>query len=76
MLLNLTNEMARAGLSRRGLAFRLGLSERALGNRISGKTDFSLKQMLAVQSALPGLSMDELFAEVHMDLRRNGRDRP
>jgi predicted transcriptional regulator len=62
VLINLKNAMARSGVPLGGLASMLGISEHALTRKLEEKSDFTLKQMLIIQKALPGQSMDHLFA--------------
>jgi predicted transcriptional regulator len=62
VLINLKNAMARSGVPLGGLASMLGISEHALARKLEEKSDFTLKQMLIIQKALPGQSMDHLFA--------------
>lgn len=49
---NLLAEMARAGFTTKGLAEKVGIGEVACGYKIKGKTDWILKEMIAIQNVL------------------------
>ena len=61
--LNLRAEIARKKLSLRQLASCLGISERALRNKINGLSDFTLKEANIIYYAFfIGTDKHELFA--------------
>lgn len=49
---NLLAELARAGYSNKAMAEKIGISEVPFGNKIKGKTDWTLREMVAIQKIL------------------------
>lgn len=49
---NLLAEMARAGFTNKALAEKTGIGEVAFGNKIKGKTEWQLKEMIAIQNTI------------------------
>lgn len=60
---NLLAEMARAGFTNKALAEKVDVGEVAFGNKIKGKTEWQLKEMLAIQKILN----EELNATYSLD---------
>lgn len=60
---NLLAEMARAGFTNKALAEKADVGEVAFGNKIKGKTEWQLKEMLAIQKILN----EELNATYSLD---------
>ena len=59
---NLKAEMTRKGLTTLEVAKVVGISERAMRNKLNGVTDFSWKQVCKIQSEIfPQLSKEYLF---------------
>lgn len=75
MLANLKAEMARYGISTLDIAKVAQRTNKSIRDKISGKTDFTMPEGLAIRNALfPGLSLEYLFASE--DAAENQRDRP
>ena len=51
--------IARAGLKKKELAERIGMSDRTLRDKISGRTEFNITEMNAIRQELK-LPIDEL----------------
>ena len=65
MLSNLEAEMARNNLRQIDLAVSVGVSPKTIFNKMSGKTEFTAKEMRVIQGMLPRskeLTLDYLFA--------------
>lgn len=55
-------EMVRAGISVKGLALQIGITERSLRNKINGKTEFFWSEVLKIRNAVaPNMPLEELF---------------
>ena len=55
-------EMVRAGISVKGLALQIGITEGSLRNKIIGKTDFFWSVVLKIRNAVaPNMPLEELF---------------
>ncbi len=62
MYRTLRGEMVKAGVSISNLAKQLGISEKTLRNKISGRTEFLLSEAVSIHKTIaPRLSMDDLF---------------
>ena len=61
MFPNLRAEMARNKLTVKGLSELSGIKPDTLTNKISGETEFKLREMLAIQSVFKGCSLEYLF---------------
>lgn len=62
MYRNLLAEMARERLEAKKIAAGIGLSERALKNKLTGKTDFFLSEVVRIRNTFfKHLSCDYLF---------------
>ena len=60
---NLYAEMAASGrMSQKELASKLGISEKTLGEKLKGKTDFRIGEMRVIQSIFQK-PLDYLFAD-------------
>ncbi len=63
MFVNLKVEFLKKGIRRKELAQRLNISEPALSNKLNGKNDFTLKEVLIIKQALQvDMPIEELFA--------------
>ena len=60
---NLMIELKRNHYSQTGLAKYIGISDSSMNNKLRGKTQFTLQEMRAIQSAFPECSLDYLFTE-------------
>ncbi len=59
----LRGEMYRAGITISALASQIGISEKSMRNKISGETEFTWPEALAVRRIVsPSKTMEELFA--------------
>ena len=63
---NLQAEMARAGFTNKALAEKVDVGEVAFGNKIKGKSEWVLREMLAIQKIIntelnTTYSLDYLF---------------
>lgn len=62
MFPNLKAEIARKGYKEKDMAKKIGVSPRTLSNKITGRSDFTLSEMLAIkQNFFPDLSLEYLF---------------
>lgn len=58
----LKGEMVKCGISVPQLAKEIGISEKTLRNKISGRTEFLFSEVLSIHKIVaPDLSMDVLF---------------
>lgn len=60
---NLLIELKRNKYSQQGLARYIGISDSSMQNKLSGKTQFTLNEMRAIQSVFENCSLDYLFTE-------------
>ena len=59
----LRGEMYKKGVTITSLAAKIGVSEKTMRNKISGETDFTWTEALAVRKFVsPEVSMEDLFA--------------
>ena len=59
----LKGEMVKANISIKELAFKLGITERSLRNKINGVTAFTWSEVLEIRKIVsPSMSLEELFA--------------
>lgn len=64
MLTNLSRELRRKKITHGTVAKRIGVSERTLANKLSGRTEFTVREALVIhRSYFPELPPDYLFAE-------------
>ena len=49
--------------SQKGLAAYIGSSERAMSKKFNGKTEFTLREMRAIQQVFPECTLDYLFTQ-------------
>lgn len=64
MLTNLSRELRRKRITHNTVAKRIGVSERTLANKLSGRTEFTVREALVIRSSyFPELTPDYLFAE-------------
>ncbi len=61
MFPNLRAEIARNKITVNQMCDALGISYDTYKNKMSGETDFKLREMLAVQSLFPECSLEYLF---------------
>lgn len=57
----LESEISKSGVKKKDIADKLGLSPRALSSKLTGKTDFWLKEVLIIHSCFPNVPPMELF---------------
>lgn len=58
----LKSEMVKVNISVKDLAFKIGITERSLRNKINGVTEFSWSEVLKIKNIVaPNLSLEELF---------------
>lgn len=67
MFPNLLTEMKRKRYSQKGLAEFIGITERSMTKKMNGKTEFTLREMRAVQMAFPECSLDYLFVQYSIE---------
>ncbi len=60
---NLMIELKRNHYSQQGLARYIGISPSSMQNKLKGRTQFTLQEMLAIQSVFHNCSLDYLFTE-------------
>ncbi|MEG0874627.1 MAG: helix-turn-helix transcriptional regulator [Clostridiales bacterium] len=63
LMINLFYEMRIRNITQKHLSGCLNKSEKTIGNKLSGKTDFTREEMLAIQKLMPDCSLDYLFGE-------------
>lgn len=63
MFPNLTIELKRNHYSQQGLAKYIGISNTSMQNKLRGKTQFTLREMRAIQRVFQNCSLDYLFTE-------------
>lgn len=64
MFPNLRAEMARKGITSKRLSIVIGVSPKTLSNKLYGRSEFTLAEMLAIKNRLfPDLSLDYLFEQ-------------
>ena len=62
MLHNLMAEISRGGIKRKQLADAIEVSDKALQNKIYGRTDFTLPEAVKIRdSFFPGMDLQYLF---------------
>lgn len=54
-------EIARCGVVKKELAQKLGMTERHLMSKLSGKTDFWWREARAIQALFPNVPLPELL---------------
>ena len=60
---NLVGEMAKNQITKRALAQEIGICERAMTNRLSGKTPFTWPEVRRIRRVFcPTLTLDYLFS--------------
>lgn len=66
MFPNIRAEMARQGLTTAAMAEKLKLNERTLGNKLSGKTEFTWGEVNRIRSIFfPNCSLEYLFQQIN-----------
>lgn len=60
---NLEVEMFKRDMSTANLAKRVGISESAMRNKITGRNDFKFSEILKILDVFPGLEWKYLFAQ-------------
>lgn len=69
----LSGEIAKRGIKKRAIAVTLGISERALRNKMTGKTPFSWPEACIINSIFfPDVSKDDLFKTSENSRKENG----
>ena len=61
----LLGKMAEAGYTRRSLAARIGITEYSLSKKISGKSDFNVREVIAICNVLH-ISDDAVKAQIFL----------
>lgn len=73
MYINLKAEMVRHGVRDVDIAERIGISDRAFRNKISGRSEFGVKQAIQIRNKFfPDLDVEYLFRD---DLAEKSPDR-
>ena len=73
MYMNLKAEMVRHGVRDVDIAERIGISDRAFRNKISGRSEFGVKQAIQIRNKFfPDLDVEYLFRD---DLAVNNPDK-
>ena len=57
----LESEISKSGVKKKDIAKKLGLTQRALSCKITGKVDFWLSEAIAIHSIFPEIPLMELF---------------
>lgn len=66
MFPNIRAEMARSNLLISSMAKKLKLNERTLGNKLSGKTEFTWSEVNRIRTLFfPTCSLEYLFEQIH-----------
>lgn len=74
MFSNLKAEMARKSVSSKALSQCLGVSEKTVNNKLSGRTEFTLSEILKINSAIfPEYKLEYLFSSGDSAMRRESR---
>lgn len=60
---NLMIELKRNHYSQQGLAKYIGISNSSMQNKLRGRTQFTLREMRAIQEVFQNCSLDYLFTE-------------
>ena len=69
----LTGEIAKRGIKKRAIAKHVGITERALYNKMSGEVSFTLDEAVAIRSCFfPDLDVTSLFSRA--DTGQAGQD--
>lgn len=55
-------EIAKNGIKKKDIAKALGIKDRTLSLKLTGKTEFVLSEIMYIRSLFPECSVDELFA--------------
>ncbi len=64
MYMNLKAEMVRHGVRDVDIAERIGISDRAFRNKISGRSEFGVKQAIQIRNKFfPDLDVEYLFRD-------------
>ena len=58
---NIYRELAGSHMTQKELAKTMGISEKSLTNKLYGRTEFNLPEMLNAKRAFPGCTLDYLF---------------
>lgn len=65
MFKNLRAEIIRHGFTMSEFAPKIGLSAQSFSSRVNGKTDFSVREAIAIKKELGSeMTLEELFEEV------------
>lgn len=64
---NLENALRNEGISQKKLAEILGVSEKSVYNKISGKSEFTVPEYRKICTILPKYSREWLFTEIKTD---------
>lgn len=59
---NLIAEIAKKKITKKEIAKAIGISQKTLFNKLNGKTDFTMSEMMKIRDTFfPGRSLEELF---------------
>ncbi len=61
MFPNLTAELKQLKISHKEFARQLGISEHTARNKLTGKTEFTLREIKKIGEMFPGVKIDYLF---------------
>ena len=60
----LTGEIAKRGIKKKAIAQSIGVCDKALNNKLTGKSPFTYSEARTInRQFFPDMSIDELFAE-------------
>lgn len=63
MFFNLVAELKRHKYSQKGLAEYIGISENSMNNKMNGRTQFTLREIKAIQKVFDRCTLEYLFEE-------------
>ena len=55
-------ELSRRGIKKKDVAKELGISNKCMSNKMTGKTELTLSEILSIQKIIPDVTIDELFS--------------
>ena len=63
MFFNLVAELKKHKYSQKGLAEYIGISGNSMNNKMNGRTQFTLREIKAIQKVFDGCTLEYLFEE-------------
>lgn len=55
-------ELSRRGIKKKEIAKTLGISDKSMSNKLTGKNELTLSEILCIQQFIPDVPMSELFS--------------